>query len=114
MAINFETPNPQALLAAFKQAIDQGHVVTWSYDAANNFTHTPEQWKDQAVMRPTFYQGWLVMNFWVKKAQTATKPLYGVYHGRFTESMLSHCDTLFSNATSTAMPTNADRVRAVA
>ncbi len=109
MAINFETTDPQKLLATFKAAIDQRHVVTWSYDQAGNFTHTPDQWKDQAVLRPNIFNGWLVMNFYLKKGQKTTKELYGVYHGRFIESMLTHCDTLFTNSTATAMPTNADR-----
>jgi len=110
MAINFETTDPQKLLATFKAAINQGHVDTWSYDAAGNFTHTPPQWKDQAVLRPTILNGWLVMNFYLRKGDKTTSVLYGVYHGRFIESMLTHCDTLFKNGTATAMATNADRL----
>jgi hypothetical protein len=110
MAVNFETANPQGLLAAFKKAINEGHVVTWSYDKDNNFTHTPDQWKGQAVLHPTIYQGWLVMNFFLRKGDKTTKPLYAVYHGRFIESMLTHCDESFTNGTATAMPTNADRL----
>ncbi|HEV2628996.1 MAG TPA: hypothetical protein VGV41_10170 [Pseudolabrys sp.] len=112
MAINFETANPQALLAAFKKAIDEGHVVTWSYDANGNFTHTPSQWKDEAVLRPSIYTGWLVMNFYRRKSDKTSPGLYAVYHGRFIESMLAHCDKLFSNGTATSMPTNADRLAA--
>ncbi len=114
MAINFETSDPHRLLATFKQAIDQGHVVTWSYDRVGDFTHTPPQWKDLALLRPSIYQGWLVMNFYGKVGQKTSKELYGVYHGRFIESMLTHCDTLFSNGTATAMPTNADRITTAA
>lgn len=110
MAANFETTDPNGLLRAFKQAIDNGHVDTWSYDRDGNFTHTPPQWKDQAVMRPSVLNEWLVMNFYLRKGQKATKALYAVYHGRFIESMLTHCDTLFKNGTATSMPTNADRV----
>jgi len=110
MAINFETTDPQKLLAAYKAAIAQGHVDTWAVDKNGNFTHTPPQWKDQAVLRPTIYNGWLVMNFYLMKGQKTTNALYGVYHGRFIESMLTHCDKLFTNSTATAMPTNADRV----
>jgi hypothetical protein len=110
MAVNFETAKPRDLLAAFKKAIDDRKVVTWSYDRDGNFTHTPDQWKDQAVLHPTIYDGWLVMNFYLRKGQKTSSVLYAVYHGRFIESMLTHCDTLFTNSTATAMPTNADRV----
>lgn len=112
MAVNFETSDPYGLLAAFKKAIDEGHIVTWSYDQNNNFTHTPPQWKDEAVLRPTVFAGWLVMNFYRRKSDKTSVPLYGVYHGRFIESMLTHCDKLFTNGTATAMPTNADRMAA--
>jgi hypothetical protein len=112
MAINFETTTPKNLLALFKKAIDEKHVVTWSYDKYDNFTHTPDQWKGKAVMRPTIFEGkWLVMNFYAKEGK-ASKALYGVYHGRFIESMLTHCDQSFTGATATALPTNADRVAA--
>jgi hypothetical protein len=43
MAINFETTTPKKLLAAFKKAIDDGHVKTWRYDADGDFIHTPDQ-----------------------------------------------------------------------
>ena len=35
---------------------------------------------------------------------------YGVYHGRFIESMLTHCDKLFTETRATAMPTIDDIV----
>ncbi|MFZ0525767.1 MAG: hypothetical protein WA776_20350 [Xanthobacteraceae bacterium] len=112
MAINFETVDPQKLLAAFRAKIDQRHIDTWSYDQHGNFTHTPPQWKDEAVLRPTILNGWLVMNFYRRKTDKTSSVLYGVYHGRFIESMLTHCDTLFTNSTATAMATNADRLAA--
>lgn len=115
MAINFATDNAQTLLSAFKKAIDDGHVVTWSYDKDGDFTHMLEQWKHQAWMRPVVYQGQLTMNFLGNP--NTTKPmraLYAVYHGRFIESMLAHCDRLFTSASATALATNADRVATTA
>jgi hypothetical protein len=53
------------------------------------------------------------MNFYRRKGEKTTSVgLYGVYHGRFIESMLTHCDKLFKGGTATAMPTNADRMAA--
>jgi hypothetical protein len=40
MALLFKTNTPQALLNDFKKKIDEGHVVTWSYDKDGDFTHT--------------------------------------------------------------------------
>jgi hypothetical protein len=112
MSINFDTPDPTKLLTAFKAAIDAGDVVTWSYDKDGNFTHTPEQWRNHARLRPSIYSGRLIVNFYGRSDETTTKALYGVYHGRFLESMLTHCDTLFSNGWATAMPTNNDVITA--
>lgn len=111
MAINFATTTPKTLLSAFKKAIDDGHVVTWSYDPDGDFTHTTEQWKDQAWMRPAVYNDQLTMNFIINpETDKSPRYLYGVFHGRFIESMLVHCDRLFSRASATALATNADQV----
>lgn len=110
MAINFETSDPYKLLAAFKAAIDEKKVVTWSYDKENDFTHTPDQWKNLAWLRPAIYQGRLTMNILGRKDQRTSSVLYAVYHGRFIESMLTHCDKLFTSSAATAMPTNNDYI----
>jgi hypothetical protein len=108
MAINFETTDPHKLLAAFKKAIDSKEVVTWSYDKDGDFTHTPEQWNHQAWLRPVTYTGRLTMNFIGNNKINTSTAIYGVYHGRFIESMLTHCDKLFSTGAATALPTNSD------
>ena len=107
MAINFDTDNPTKLLSAFKKAIDDKKIVTWSYDKDGYFTHAPEQWRYKAWLRPTIYTGRLTMNF-LSGQDVTTKPLYAVYHGRFIESMLTHCDELFNAGAATALPTNSD------
>jgi hypothetical protein len=110
MAINFETSTPKKLLATFKKAIDDGNVVTWAYDSDGDFYHTPDQWKNLAYLRPTIYDGQrLTLNFFTRTTK-ASRAAYGVYHGRFVESMLTHCDELFTLATASAMPTNSDVV----
>ncbi|MGO8016307.1 hypothetical protein AB9E19_15285 [Rhizobium leguminosarum] len=114
MAVNFSTSNPRALLDAFKKAIDDGRVVTWSYDRDGDFTHTPDQWKNLAWLRPTISDGWLTMNFVANTKVKTTKTIYGVYHGRFIESMLAHCDQLFVTGAATAMPTNSDVIQSAA
>lgn len=110
MAINFETAEPAKLLAAFKKAIDDKHVVTWSYDKDGDFTHTPDQWNRRAWLRPVMYQGRLTMNFLGRQNEKTSRAVYGVYHGRFIESMLTHCDKLFKSGAATAMPTNSDYI----
>lgn len=108
MSINFLTTDPNKLLAAYKKAIDDKHVVTWSYDKAGDFTHTPDQWVNKAWLRPVILDGRLILNILGNKSVVTTRAIYAVYHGRFIESMLSHCDLLFTTAQATALPTNSD------
>jgi hypothetical protein len=108
MSINFETTTPQKLIDEFKKAIDDKKVDTWSYDKDGDFTHTPEQWRNKAWLRSTTVNGRLIMKFLGNPSVKTSKPIYGVYHGRFIESMLTHCDDLFTQAYATAMPTNSD------
>jgi hypothetical protein len=110
MAINFEASDPSKLLTTFKAAIDAKHVVTWSYDKDGDFTHTPDQWRLRAWLRPSIYADRLVMNFFGNSKEITTSEIYGVYHGRFVESMLTHCDSLFASASATSMPTNSDAI----
>lgn len=110
MAIRLKTNTPQALLNAFKKAIDEKRILTWSYDADEDFTHTPDQWKNKAWLRPHVRTGELVLTIINQKDTKISSLIYAVYHGRFIESMLHHCDTLFSEGIATAMPTTEDRV----
>jgi hypothetical protein len=54
------------------------------------------------------------LNFIGRSNQTTSKAAYGVYHGRFIESMLTHCDDMFNIGTATASATNSDVIFKVA
>jgi hypothetical protein len=111
MAIYFETKTPNKLLKTFKKAIDDGHVVTWSCDGDGDFTHTPDQWAHQAWLRPAVTTGkQLSFSILAPTDSKVSSEAYAVYHGRFIESMLAHCDTLFTDARATAMPAGDDKV----
>jgi hypothetical protein len=111
MAIHLKTATPKKLLAAYKKAIDDGHVTTWSYDTDGDFTHTTDQWIRKAWLRPKVIEGTaLVMNILTPRDSKLSSEIYAIYHGRFVESMLRHCDTLFADARATAMPENDDNV----
>jgi hypothetical protein len=45
------------------------------------------------------------------KDATITSEVYAIYHGRFIEAMLRHCDELFSRAEATALPDSQDNVK---
>jgi hypothetical protein len=108
MALYFITDTPNKLLTAFKKAIDDGHVVTWSYDKDGDFTHTTQQWSGLAWLRPAAEVGRLVMNIIPPKSSKISTEVYAIYHGRFIESMLAHCDNLFTVGQATAMAQSGD------
>lgn len=109
MAIYFETKTPKKLLAAYKKAVDDGHVTTWSYDSDGDFTHTADQWNRKAWLRPKIEEGTaLVFHILKPKEATLSSTIYAIYHGRFIESMLRHCDELFSVGRASAMPEGGD------
>ncbi len=57
MAIIVRTNKPSALLQAIYKDIDDNKIETWSYDKDGDFTHTPDQWKNKAWLRPKVYNG---------------------------------------------------------
>ncbi len=110
MSIRFKTSDPKKLLSTFKKAIDDGDVQTWSYDQDGDFTHSTstEQWKNQAWLRPKIGVGEIIFIILSPKNTKLTSVVYAVYHGRFLESMLTHCDSLFTSAESSALPQDGD------
>lgn len=111
MAIHITTAAPKKLLATFKKAIDDGHIKTWSYDSDGDFTHTADQWVRKAWLHPKIIEKTeLILHILPPKDVELTSQIYAIYHGRFIESMLNHCDTLFSNASASAMPEQGDIV----
>ena len=108
MAILVTTDTPNGLLAKINEAINKGHVTTWIVDSDGDFTHTPDQWNKKAWLRPTVTGGKLVFKILRNTKVTMTRPIYGVYHGRFIEMLVTHFDLDFSSATATALPSNGD------
>jgi hypothetical protein len=110
MSLSFNTTDPTSLLAKFKRAIDEGKVRTWTYDSQGDFTHTPDQWKKKAWMRPRLANGQLDFNIVAPRGESVTWEVYGVYHGRLAESVTTHLHDAFAAATATAKPVSGDLV----
>ncbi len=102
MAVIVQTPTPSKLLADIKTAIKEGHVKTWLLDTDGDLTHEPEQFRNKAWLNPTVGPGVLLFGLLGQTNVTMTKPLYGIYHGRFIEMLLSHFDDEFTSVTATA------------
>jgi hypothetical protein len=112
MSLAFNSANPGLLLATFKRKIDQKHVVTWSYDKDGDFTHETDQWRHKAWLRSEIQAGLLLLHIVRPNNSNVSREVYAIYHGRFIEAMLAHCDTLFSHASASALATSSDQIAA--
>lgn len=111
MALHFKTSTPKKLLATYKKSIDDGRVKTWSYDGDGDFTHTADQWSRKAWLRPKIVEREeLVFYILAPKETELSSSVYAIYHGRFIESLLRHCDKLFNEGYASAMPEVGDIV----
>ena len=108
MAVIIKSNNPTELLNLIRKEIDEKKVITWSYDADGDFTHTAEQWKLKAWFRPKIYVGELRFGLLGKQGTTMTSELYGIYHGRLTEMLLIHFDKNISSINPTIFKTEPD------
>ena len=108
MAIKVKTSDPSGLLRKVKKAVDDGKVRSWSYDKDGDFTHDSEQWKNKAWLRSKTYTGELRFGILGPKDTKLSKQVYGLYHGRFIDMLLTHFDEEFSIATATANKTEPD------
>lgn len=108
MAIVVSTDTPKGLLAAIKAEIDAGRIETWEYDSDGDFTHSPEQWRQKAWLRPSTGSGELVLGILGPTNQKMSRVVYAVYHGRFIEMLLTHFDLKFTKAIASALPERGD------
>jgi len=110
MAVNVFCDNPIDLLNKIKASIHDGSIETWLIDKDSDLTHSPAQWKNQAWFRPTVGAGKLVFYIIGPQSKRMSRTVYGVYHGRLIEMLLTHFDLQFSRASATALPTTGDSV----
>src|ERR1039458_3036094 len=104
MALMVYTSQPQKLLTDIKKQIDEKKIETWEYDKDGDFTHSVDQWKNKGYLRPHITSGCLQFGLLGLKSTSMSRTIYGVYHGRFIEMLLTHFYDQFSNATATSQP----------
>ncbi|QGZ54297.1 hypothetical protein [Paraburkholderia acidiphila] len=103
MTIFVKTADPAALLKSIRKLIDERGIETWAYDRDGDFYHTPPQWDRKAWLRPYVVAGGLKLHLIQRKDERLTKPVYGVYHGRFAEMLLTHFDERCSSVETSAV-----------
>lgn len=106
MAILVYTRNPAGLLQQIKHDINQRKIVTWSCDTDGDFTHNVDQWRNKAWFRPTVHSDHLRLRIVPIQNQLVMRVVYGVYHGRFVETVITHYSTLITKVDPTVNPAN--------
>lgn len=97
MKIKIITAQPKALQDALKKKMDDQELRTWRVDSSNTnpilFNHTPEQWLDQVLLKPTINlnYGYLLIeiNHWAHIGEPDEKKA-GYVLGRFLEILIVH------------------------
>jgi hypothetical protein len=110
MAVRAFTDEPQELLSAIKKAISDDVINTWKIDTDGDLTHTSKQWGERAWMRPKVLEDRLLFNIIASKNETMSKTLYGVYHGRLIQTLLTHFDKKMKTVSATALATTDDNI----
>lgn len=93
--IVIHTEDPHGLVDKINDAIKSGKIVTWSVDVDGDYTHNLDQWKEKAWLRCVYDEADnSLLRFVIiePKMQKLTKAIYAVYHGRFSEMLLTHFD----------------------
>ncbi len=109
MAITVATDDPRGLLDAIKASIKESRIETWQFKDGY-FTHTPEQWRYKAFLKPSIGVQVLTLNIIRPKDARVSAEVYAVYHGRFIEMLLAHFDRTFGSASASAIATAEDLV----
>lgn len=111
MAVRFFTDKARSLLAAIKAGIDEGRIDTWSYDSDGDFTHTTHdgQWENRGFLRPDPRDDRLLLNIIFGRSEAQQRIVYGVYHGRFIEMVITHFPGRFKLAAATPNMTKEDK-----
>lgn len=108
MAIRVYCSNPHELLRNIRTKIEEGSIDTWELDNDGDFTHTPPQWVNLAWLRARVFDDHLTFNIIGSKRKNLSKTVYGIYHGRFIEMLLTHFDLQFDRACATALADKRD------
>lgn len=121
MAIAVKATDPANLLALIYEAIgkknEKGGIATWVIDRQGRFTHSTsgeEQWLDAAYFQPIVSneKDGQILRFYIirPEGQIISERVYGTYHGRFIEMLLTHFPGELSTVAATSTPSGRDLI----
>ena len=101
---------PKMLLDKILEQIDNGIIDTWEIDSDGDLTHTPYQWKGEAWFQYRPNESELIFGIVARRDKKMSKVIYGLYHGRFSEMLLTHFDSQIKEITISSMPEEYDLI----
>ena len=110
MSIYVKTENPQLLVDRIKECIDNHSIDTWVCDSDGDFTHSVEQWKFRAWIRPHVESERVVFAILCRNDKNLSVAEYAVYHGRFVEMLLCHFDKVCQSIDVTPLASQYDKI----
>lgn len=114
MSITVLTSNPRGLIEKINKFVSEGKSQTWEIDSDGDFTHSPEQWKNEAWFTVSFInEDSIVFGMLPPIGDVITSEVYAIYHGRFSEMLLSHFDEDFSEIQISSLASKYDRIKSV-
>ncbi len=106
MALYIKLKKSFSLVDEINKLIDQGIISTWEYDFDGDYTHLPDQWKNEAWIHLHEYDktnNQVIFGIISRRSIRLTKTIYAVYHGRFSEMLLTHFDNMINEIRITSM-----------
>ena len=96
--VRISTVDPGGLLDQIKTKIQRGEIDTWVFDEEGDLTHSPEQWRKQAFLRPKIEEGYLLFEIIWPSGSRKEPAVNGVYLGRSIEMLVTHFSDAFLRA----------------
>lgn len=86
------TKSTLAMLKHIRESIHDGSIETWIEDREGDFTHNTMQWRNRAWFHAVRYNGDRIeFRIVCTRQRPINRVEYAVYHGRFVEMLLTHC-----------------------
>lgn len=79
-------------------------------DSDGDFTHSVEQWKFRAWIRPHVESERVVFAILCRNDKNLSVAEYAVYHGRFVEMLLCHFDKVCQSIDVTPLASQYDKI----
>jgi hypothetical protein len=95
------TTNGDRLIQQLLAKLKDGSIATWEGRYLKGkvlaLTHLPGQYADCAYFRPQFREHGVRFDYLPGTKNRCPTDTFAVYHGRFSELIIQHCNGLFAN-----------------